>query len=597
MSSSELAYVDGGLLDYEPSLFSHFHRSLRSSPGDTAIIVVHQNANHLETLARLPDPQNVVSGHSTKTLSCLSWTYAQLHHAAVQVVQGLRVRGIKAGSTAVVLVPNGIESAVLLWASILGRFSLSNLDLGALSKPRAPELQMLLRRLKPDAIIVQDEAGAHAVDTALDSQGHLPTVKVIIQSSDAHQSPSRVAGSTNDWDLLLSLADSKISQSTIRSIEKEALHDDHARIALILFTSGTTAGTPKGCPHTVREMLHNITQDFGSVPSRRPRRLLQTANFRIIAPTMTLATWSEGGTIILPSASFNAQAMLAALRNETFAISMCFFVPAQLHAIVAQDNFAASSEDISKQGNLGTMCLGADIVTEDLYNKACRAFPNVKVWIGHGMTEGGAAFVWPAGAESLPYYAGIAPLGQTNRGTRLKITAAKAADEQGPRIPLQRGEIGELHLWSEGLLRGYLDGVNAKDFYTDEEGNEWFCTGDMGMMNQDGWVYILGRQKDIIKRAGVPITPAAIESSLDTFLQSQTSVIGVPHPILGQAPCVVVKSLGPTTKEAVRNHVLEIFGPDYALGDVLTLKELGLEDFPINITGKILKRELLDLVQ
>lgn len=480
----------------------------------------------------------------------------------------------------------------LCWGS-----SLSNLDFGALSKPRAPELQMLLRKLKPHAIVVQDDAGTHAVDIALESQEHLPKVKVMIQSSDHKQNPSEMTTSTSRWITLLNLADSEITQSIVRSIEEEALRDDHARVALILFTSGTTAGTPKGCPHTVRETLHNTTQDFGGTPSRRPRRLLQTANFRIISPTMTLATWSAGGAIVLPSASFNPQAMLTALQNEGLAISMCFFVPAQLHSIVAQDGFAAASKQIFEQGNLRTMFLGADIVTEDLYNKACRAFPGVEVRIGHGMTEGGSAFAWPTRVESLPYYAGIAPLGQTNRGTRLKFTAARVAGEQGLRTPLQRGEIGELHLWSEGLLRSYLDGVNAQDFYTDEDGKRWFCTGDMGMMDEDGWVYILGRQKDIIKRAGVPITPAAIESSLDTFLRSQTSVVGVPHPVLGQAPYAVVKHLGPSTKDAVRKHILDIFGPDYALGDVLTLEELGMEDFPTNATGKILKRELLDLIQ
>lgn len=597
MASSDLAYVDGGLLDYEPSLFSHFHQSLQSFARETAIIVAHQNADHLETLVKPLGTQPIANGHTNGPLNWLSWTYEQLHHAAAQVVNNLRLRGVGAGSTVVVLVPNGIEWAIFLWASVLGKFSLSNLDFGALSKPRAPELEMLLRKLKPDVIAVIDKAGAHAMDIALESQDHIPKVKVMMQSRDIQQNPIEAGDSASGWSTLLSLADPKISEPAIKNIEQEALFDDQARVAFILFTSGTTAGTPKGCPHTVRETLHNITQDFGPVSSQRPRRLLQTANFRIISPTMTMATWSQGGAVILPSASFNAQAMLAALRSEDFAISMCFFVPAQLHATVAQDDFAAASEQISKQGTLRTIFLGADIVTEDLYNKACRAFPNVEVRIGHGMTEGGSAFAWPAGVKSLPYYAGIAPLGQTNRGTRLKIAAAQSANEQGHRTPLKRGETGELHLWSEGILRGYLDGVNVKDFYTDGDGNRWFCTGDMGMMNRDGWVYILGREKDIVKRAGVPITPAAIESSLDTFLRSQTSVVGVPHPILGQAPCAVVKSLGSNTKEAVKKHVLEIFGPDYALGDVLTLEELALEDFPVNATGKILKRELLDRIR
>ena len=229
-----------------------------------------------------------------------------------------------------------------------------------------------------------------------------------------------------------------------------------------------------------------------------------------------------------------------------------------------------------------------------------RSFPGVKVQVGHGMTEGGASVMWPAEIKYAPYHAGTAPIGKVNKGTRLKIvaTVTDATDNniQERGATLKRGELGELHVWSEGFIRGYLDGVNAADFYADENGDRWFITGDTALMNNDGWVYILGRKKDIIKRAGVPITPAAIESSLDTYLRSHTSVVGVAHPTLGQEPVAVVKSLGQSTKEDVKQHVLAVFGPDYGLGNVLTLQELSLDDFPLNATGKILKRELLECI-
>lgn len=97
----------------------------------------------------------------------------------------------------------------------------------------------------------------------------------------------------------------------------------------------------------------------------------------------------------------------------------------------------------------------------------------------------------------------------------------------------------------------------------------------------------------MVKRAGVPLAPAAIESCVQKFTGAQVSVVALPHPTLGAEPLVVVDDLRGKTEREVRDEVLSRFNEAYTLGPVMTLKQLGLEAFPLNTTGKIMKIELL----
>lgn len=73
-------------------------------------------------------------------------------------------------------------------------------------------------------------------------------------------------------------------------------------------------------------------------------------------------------------------------------------------------------------------------------------------------------------------------------------------------------------------------------------------------------------------------------------------MIGIPHPVLGQEPFAVVQSLGTRSKDEVKQHILDVFGKDYALGGVADLRDLGIGAFPLNSTSKVMKIELQKLV-
>lgn len=640
-----ISEVDGGPVTLGPSLFFHLEKALKSYPDRTAVVVAHQDANHLMELAdqshssnAQKDPTSNTTNNSQSTADCLQWSFKSLHNAALHVVAALDSCGVQAGARIAHLIPNCIEWSVLSWSCMLGKLTQAALDPGMLSLARATELQNILDTLRPDVIVVPDEEGAAAVDSALTILGLAqPRVKLVLASHrgiksttgnpDGHSfsTESTSTGKKSSWTSLVSfaLSASPLDPVTRSTLESAAHHDDLARYSLILFTSGTTTGVPKGCPRSVASVLFLLAgQSWGSLclgPSNAmfhasqvsqisndadvPCHAMTSQNFRIIAPALALSTWSAGGTVVMPSVRPDPGALLKAIAK--FAITMVLFIPASLHTTLAHPDFGTTDKSSIK-----TVIVGGDMVTRDHWLKAAHAFPAAEVMAGHGMTEGGGAFYIPylgrtgmsiveSGDKTIiPFHNSLCPLGKVNAGTRLRLASADGTSNQ----PVKRGELGELHFCSPSFIRSYMKNVHPETFYqeVDEAGKtrHWFKSGDLGMVDEDGWVWILGRKKDVIKRAGIPVVPAALESCLNEFLNGQSAILGLPHPTLGQEPFAVVSSLESSsrdrtyTKDDLRQRIIDVFGAEYGLGGVATLPELGLSQFPVNATGKIPKREL-----
>lgn len=567
-SVNQLADINGGPLPCEPSLFHLLKRRVETQPDSPAIKVTYQPSEHLVSLKAPRD----LSFNANNTDFC-SWTYADVHSAALKLVKGLTNAGVRSQASLVTLVPNGLEWALLHWTSMLGKYAYSSVDLGALQPARVHELESLLTDTQADVIFVPDAAGAAAVDGVLPNLRQHPVLKIVLNQHDVPLG----------WTSFLSLGSQEVDDHTRRQIEEDALRDDPDRLWGILFTSGTTSGKPKGCPKSVRSLLHSTkSQYWGDSFGPGYSSGLTTANFRAIAPFFAVSTFQSGGCLVMPNLGWSACDLLR--WNAVLPINTVVLVPFMIHSLVADPAFS----NADKSG-LKTLFIGGDMVTRDLFLKAAQAFPEAHIMVGHGMTEGGGTVIWPLSIRDsiskIPWHADIAPIGKVQRGAHYKIV------DDNNKIML-RNQLGELHVCSEAYIKRYTGNAKPEDFYTDE-GGSWFNTGDVGMLNDDGWVYILGRKKDIIKRAGVGITPAAIESALDGYLKTQTSVIGVPHETLGQEPFAVVKDLNGRSKEQVIDFVFVTFGKDSPLRGIATLSDLGFSHWPLGSTGKILKRELI----
>ncbi|KAK5701096.1 hypothetical protein LTR17_022893 [Elasticomyces elasticus] len=574
----DFAEIYGGLHECRPSLFLQIEEGLKINPHGKAVVVAHQASTHLAELTR---PKNGIAqpdrGHG---LDYLSWTYTQLHGAALGVVAGMIANDVKPGSTIVTLIPNGVESLLLLWVSTIMRLTLAPLDVGALTEARHEELLALLQTLKPHVVVVQSLDDAKKIESLLRDSGILlPQVRFQLDSGLSMQ---------YGWKTLTSLVQDgyghDIDQQTL--LDRARSHEPD-RIALIMFTSGTSSGKPKGCPRHVGSISQAMEiQVWGPKYGVGTNMLFSTANFRIIAPFIAMALWRVGGTLVMPGAAFTPEAVLDTI--EKHSITNMLLLPFQIHGIIAHPTFSA--RDTS---TLQTVFTGADMITKDLLVKMTIAFPTAVVCTNHGMTEGGAFCKWvwfDTPPAQIPYFGEISPLGKISAGSRVRIWDQEAGSVA------RRGAPGELHVCNDVTIRHYPGNINEDSFYSDDLGR-WFKTGDLGMIDTDGIIYVLGRIKDVVMRAGVPITPAALESSVGKLTGVLVSVIAIPSPTLGQEPFAVLQRYNGRCEAEIKQCIIDVFGKDYQLAGAASLEQLGLDAFPLTATSKVVKFELQKVVQ
>nr|POF27594.1 acyl-coa synthetase family member 2, mitochondrial [Quercus suber] len=571
-----LAELDGGPFSNEPSLYLHLEQGLLKNPDGPAVICMHQAADHLEEFLHNPASSDASKGQNA---SDLVWTFRQLHEASLRLASALLERGIRPGSMLITLVPHGIEWCLWIWTASIMKFTVAPLDFGALEEGREIELQHFMAQINPAIVLVPGASGAKAVDMAIAASEIAKPLGVMISDEIFPH-----------WTPLKSLAMSEMANPPFdrESLLASARELDPDRVCSIMFTSGTSQGKPKGCMVNVAAATYILdTQAMGpGALNTSSRCLMLTANFRSIAQSLLALLWTEGGAVVIPGTSFNAEQALVAA--EKYRATNVFFVPAMIHAIAARPELR--SRDLS---SLSKVSIGGDVNTRDMLTKAQTCFPQSQVVTVHGMTEGSSLFAWPfstSSVDEIPYFGEISPLGTVTRGTRVRI-----CDIVNQNVA-QLGEPGELHISSVAITKGYLGGINAEMFY-EENGKKWFKTGDLAVISSEGLVYILGRLKDVVKRAGVPITPAAIESCVEKYTGSQTTVVGISSPTLGQEPFAVLQSFAGKTEDDIKKHVVKSFGPDYALGGAKTLQDIGMQQFPLNATGKIMKIVVVKAVE
>lgn len=432
-------------------------------------------------------------------------TYSQLHRAALTLASGLLANDIQPGSTVLTLIPNGGEYAILLYLCTLMRLTFASLDPTALDASRVEELRDLMQGINPGVVVVPDESGARAIDSLTESGG-LPRPFGISLAGDH----------VNGWKTLLSLmTDARSSPMDEFALLEQAREDDPNRIHSILFTSGTSAGRPKGCPQRVASMTHVLHHLSWLISRKNSTRVLQQAhNSRAIAPAHTLQTWRKGGAVVMANASFAIEDTVEAILHH--GVTFIVLSPAMVHALAHELLSRPESVD-----SVRTIHLGGDAVTKDVLMKCAALFPKAKVCISHGMTEGLGFFEWPfldTPLSQIPFFGEICPTGAVAAGTKLRLWDA---DKQ---MVTKRGQPGELHVSCESIIRHYHGGAGSSSFYEDEKGR-WFITGDISIMNDNGLVFILGRSKDVIKRAGTTIMPIALESSIEKYTGSQVSIL------------------------------------------------------------------------
>jgi 4-coumarate--CoA ligase len=383
------------------------------------------------------------------------------------------------------------------------RLTMACMDPSILAADSHQDLKATLRSLKPSIIVVPGRIGTVSVDIAVQE---LHIARPLGISLDE--------GSSGDkWWSLSTFGDTNLSAEDTQIVLDQARMDDPDRIHSILFTSGTS-GKPKGCPLRVTGQTHFLRSWSWLLNEQNSRRALQQAhNSRAIAPTQILQTWSTGGTVLMPSRSFYIEDTVTAI--DTFGATFIVLSPTMVHAI---------SDQIRLRSNINlksvrTIQIGGDAVNKSVLLKCSTLFPGAQICTNHGMSEGVAAFKWPffgLSISQIPFLGETCPIGIVAPGSTVRLWNSHR------KRTTTKNEQGEMHIRSSSIIRHYLGGESEDSFYNDTEGR-WFVTGDIATIDTNGIIYILGRSKDVIKRAGNAMMPGPLESLIQQYLGAQVS--------------------------------------------------------------------------
>jgi acyl-CoA synthetase (AMP-forming)/AMP-acid ligase II len=338
----------------------------------------------------------------------------------------------------------------------------------------------------------------------------------------------------------------------------------------IIYSSGTT-GTPKGIVHSHAMRWQHIHR---GVPAYGPKAvtILSTPLYSNTTMASFLPTLGSGGQVVLMK-KFDARGFLELAQRERATNTM--LVPVQYRRIMAVEDF--DSFDLSSF--VMKYCTSAPFAAS-LKADVLKRWPGGLVEI-YGMTEGGATFL----LEAHKYPDKLHTVGQPAPGH-----IAKIIDEEGNVLP--QGEIGEVVGRSAAMMTGYNnrpDATKAMHWY-DDEGNLYYKHGDIGRLDEDGFLQLMDRAKDMIISGGFNIYPSDIEALLTADPRVvEAAVVGMPSEEWGETPVAFAVLYNPADAEALKADINAKLGKTQRLNAVTVVPEL-----PRSPIGKVLKRELRD---
>jgi acyl-CoA synthetase len=481
-------------------------------------------------------------------------TFGQLRLRSLALAAALHDGGVRRGDRVLIQLPNGVE----LISAILGCWRLGAIAVPVLPLFRVSETVAALRQSTPSAVIAAaDLAGTRSpaaeVDEALDVASLRPLVRLIV---GAHRAGWSVFPGPN--------------ASTAATF---AGFTDPGACALILFTSGTTAA-PKGVRHDSRSLLAEMNSYRRGAALTHADVVFNPAPIPHIGALVisTLVPWCVGTPVVVLSRWDPARAVAVIEREKvTFAVGAPVFL----------DELVQRYEKPDYRGHrVRRFQTGAAPTPPTLLARADNA--GVAAWRAWGMTE----------APSISYGTASDPLERrANSDGRVESgSEVVAVDDAGTVLP--PGSEGELLLRSPKQMMGYIEDVSGAI-----RGDGWLTTGDIGIVDADGWVKVTGRIKDIINRGGEKFSAHEIENALcEHPAIAAAAVLGVPEPRLGEQVVAFV-----TTRAG---HTFPGFAD---LIDGLRARRIAPQKYPVAIaaidvmpttaTGKVKKPELARLWQ
>ncbi|MDO5615270.1 MAG: AMP-binding protein [Cruoricaptor ignavus] len=508
--------------------------------------------NFRKTTERFPEKEALVFAHQNYRA-----TYKEFYDQTTQVAKALMNLGVKAGERLGIWAPNRYEWTLLQYATARIGIIMVNIN----PAYRTSELVFVLNQSEISYIFASNQFKSSDYKTMIeDAREFTTSLKDEIFFDE-------------NWSQFLEGA-KNISDEELVNRESKVQFDDAVNIQ---YTSGTT-GFPKGVTLSHHNILNNGY--FIGIRMRyteKDRVCIPVPFFHCFGMVIgNLACTSHGATMVIPNDSFDPEITLQVVEQEK--CTSLYGVPtmfiAELHVMISK-KFDLKS--------LRTGVMAGAICPPEVMRKVEDEMNMKEVTICYGMTE-----TSPVSTQTkigTPFEKQIHSVGTIQNHLEIKIINPETGET------VMRGENGELCTRGYSVMLKYWNNPEATQKVLDEQ--RWMHTGDLAMMDEEGYIHISGRIKDLIIRGGENISPKEIEDFLYQYpniLDAQ--VIGVPSEKYGEEVMAWVKVRDGKT---ISQEELVAFCKGQIAHYKVPKYWKFVEEFPMTISGKIRKVEMREI--
>ena len=426
-------------------------------------------------------------------------TWEEFHHRTNLVANALLGLGLEKGDKVCFFMLNSISMYELLWGTIKA---------GGVVVP----LNVMMAQDALPAMINNCEAGLIFVDAM--TFGQIDAVRAALPGIGA-QGFFGAGFDLDGWRSYDGLVDGQAGDDP----DVDIVFSDSMSI---IYSSGTT-GIPKGIEHS------HLARHMYSVGAGPAFGVDRYATVVCSTPLYTNGTWINmlpavyfGGTVVLLS-KFSASEFIDAVDREGG--THAFLVPTQIIVILAEEKKPGALKTLR-----GILSGGAPLTTTT-FNELADNYPHVGLYEIYGITEGFITVAEPRDWERGKR----GSVGKPLFGADVQII-----DAQGKSLP--RGETGEIVAWSAGLMKGYYRDPQRTEemIWRGPKNRTYLKSGDIGKLDEDGFIYVSGRAKDMIISGGINIFASDIEEVFMAHEEvKEVAVIGVPHEKWGETPLLL----------------------------------------------------------
>ncbi|KAL5120846.1 hypothetical protein ACEQ8H_001327 [Pleosporales sp. CAS-2024a] len=541
---------------------------------------------HFAQVVRQYGDRNAVISHHQRTIL----TYEALDRESNRVARGLQRRGVTKGERVAVSLGNNVEFATVCYALF---------KLGAILVPlnpafNAPQVLAAINHLAASHLII----GAETNLPRKDPRSNIPLLTHLVPNLGRENVESELVPSLRNL-VVVDNSAGRIDVSAYKGLcryehvvedggQGAALQDqglDPNEVANIQFTSGTTS-MPKAACLTHRSILNN-GKSIGD-------RMLLTPEDVVCCPPPLfhcfgcilgyMATATHGAAIVFPKEAFDPLATLEAVRE--YKATALYGVPTMF--IAELDLLARGAVPRDGYQHLRTGIAAGSSIPSELMRKLHKQLHLTQLTICYGMTE-----TSPVSAMTTtddPMEKRIDSVGKL-----LPHVQAKIVNPANWSQIVDRGQRGELAVSGYLVMKGYWDDEKRTQasLVPDDRGVLWMHTGDEATMDEQGYIQITGRIKDLIIKGGENIHPLEVENCLFAHPKvKEVSVVGLPDERYGEivAAFIVKGDDGDVSAENVRTWVREKLShhlvPKYVFW---------VENYPKTASGKIQKFKLREM--